>query len=99
MRFRMMLICLVLVACTKEHGTTNLAEQSLSNVAYGSDPLQNMDVYLPPNRTIATTKVIIIIHGGGWNQGDKSDFTSYMDTLKKRLPGWAIFNVNYRLST
>jgi acetyl esterase/lipase len=30
--------------------------------------------------------VIILIHGGGWNQGDKADFTPYVDTLKKRMP-------------
>jgi acetyl esterase/lipase len=58
-----------------------------------------MDVYLPANRTESATKVIILIHGGGWSSGDKADFTVFVDTLKRRLPGYAIFNINYRLAT
>ena len=33
-----------------------------------------------------------------WNSGDKSDFNPYVDSLKKREPSYAIFNVNYRLA-
>jgi acetyl esterase/lipase len=58
-----------------------------------------MDIYLPADRSSATTKVIILVHGGGWTLQDKSDFTPYVDTLKKRLPQFAIFNINYRLAT
>lgn len=76
-----------------------LAAETQLNVSYGADPAQKMDIYLPFGRTTDTTRVIIIIHGGGWNQGDKADFTEYVDTLKKRLPGYAIFNINYRLAT
>ncbi len=69
------------------------------NVAYGNHASQKMDVYLPQGRTTAATKVLIMIHGGGWTQGDKADFNAYVDTLKRRLPGYAIFNINYRLAT
>ncbi len=58
-----------------------------------------MDVYLPAGRSAHNTKVIILIHGGAWATGDKTDFTAYVDTLKRRLPGYAIFNINYRLAT
>lgn len=77
----------------------NLTEKTMLNVAYGSDNLQKMDIFLPAGRTDSTTKVMILIHGGSWSTGDKNDFTPYMDSLKKRLPGWAIFNLNYRLSS
>ncbi len=76
-----------------------LAASTQLNVAYGSDPLQKMDVYLPANRTSAGTKVLIIIHGGGWSTGDKSDMAPYVDTLKRRFPAYAIININYRLVT
>jgi acetyl esterase/lipase len=91
----------LLTSCQKENdtGPITLTEQTQLNVAYGTDAAQKMDVYLPASRTVSNTKVIIVIHGGGWNQGDKSDFTAYVDTLKHRLPGYAIFNINYRLST
>lgn len=69
------------------------------NVAYGADGLQKMDVYLPEGRKAATTKLIIMVHGGGWYGGDKSEITAFVDTLKKRLPDYAIININYRLAT
>lgn len=92
-------IIIFFVSCTKE--TTDNAAISAStilNISYASEPLQDMDVYLPAGRSIAATKVMILLHGGAWAFGDKSDFTSFVDTLKKRLPGYAIFNINYRLS-
>ena len=91
-----------LVACQKENSTpppASLPEQSQLNVSYGTDAAQKMDVYLPAGRTAAATKVIILIHGGGWSQDDKAAFTPYIDSLKKRLSNYAIFNINYRLAT
>lgn len=83
---------------TDEQVAEPLAAQTFKNVAYGSDPQQKMDIYLPAGRTTANTKVMILIHGGGWTTGDKSDFDAYVDTLKKREPTYAIFNINYRLA-
>lgn len=71
----------------------------LLNASYASSSEQKMDIYLPANRSSATTKVIIAIHGGGWSGGDKSDFTQFVDTMRRRLPDYAIFNLNYRLAT
>ncbi len=39
-----------------------------------------------------------MIHGGAWSSGDKADFTAFVDTMKRRLPGYAVFNINYRLA-
>ena len=69
---------------------------TMSNVSYGTDANQKMDVYLPANRTTATTKVIILVHGGSWVSGDKADIASFVDTLKRRVPDYAIININYR---
>ena len=94
---------LVLFSCQKDKMADPLpipvTEKTELNVSYGTDASQKMDIYLPAGRITTTTKVIILIHGGGWNQGDKADFTPYVDTLKKRIPGYAIFNINYRLAT
>ena len=76
-----------------------LPEKTVLNAEYGTSPSQKMDIFLPHGRGTANTKVIVMIHGGGWGLGDKSDFTEYVDTLKRRLPGYAIFNINYRLAT
>ncbi len=89
----------VFAAC-KKSGNDNPAElsaESKFNVSYGADAKQTYDYYLPAGRSSAATKAIIMIHGGAWIQGDKSEFTAFVDTLKRRLPGYAIFNLNYRL--
>ena len=78
--------------------TPTVAAATNLNVTYGTDPLQKMDIYLPANRTVTTTKVLIMIHGGAWIGGDKNDFNVIIDSLKKRLPDYAIFNINYRLA-
>lgn len=75
----------------------SLAASNNMNVSYGTDATQKMDVYLPAGRSASSTKLIIMIHGGGWTSGDKTDMTVYVDTLKRRFPSYAIININYRL--
>jgi acetyl esterase/lipase len=77
---------------------TTIAETKL-NVPYGQDTAQRMDIYLPAGRSANATRSIVLIHGGGWAYGSKSDFAIYIDTLKKRLPNYAIFNLEYRLAS
>ena len=89
---------LLIVACTKDDIIPVETASTQMDVSYGSNTAQKMDVYLPANRSTTNTKVILMIHGGGWTSGDKTDFTAFVDTLKRRLPGYAIFNINYRLS-
>ena len=78
-----------------------LAAQSIPNVAYGTDPLQKMDIFLPAGRGNATTKSLIVIHPGAWSILDKNtpEWLTFIDSLKKRLPAYAIFNVNHRLAS
>lgn len=97
------LAILFFTACSKSEDNGGgsggtVAAKVINNEAYGADPAQKMDIYLPAGRSTATTKVMILVHGGGWVSGDKSDFTQdLIDTLKKRIPDYAIFNINYRL--
>jgi acetyl esterase/lipase len=58
----------------RKQSTANKQLKNRANVSYGTDASQKMDIYLPPGRTTAATKAIILIHGGGWSSGDKSDF-------------------------
>lgn len=90
----------ILSSCSKENTGTgsSISASNQLNVAYNTDPLQKMDIYLPEGRSTATTKVLIMIHGGAWSSGDKADFTAFVDTMKRRLPGYAVFNINYRLA-
>ena len=56
-------------------------------------------MYLPAGRSSDSTKLMILVHGGGWNAGDKSDFTSYLASFQLKFPNYAIANINYRLAT
>jgi acetyl esterase/lipase len=74
-----------------------LPAETLTNVAYGEDPKQQMDIYLPDGRDSTSTRLMILLHGGGWTRGDKSEFNPYITALMERLPGYAFANINYRL--
>src|SRR6218665_1017571 len=92
--------CLLNSACSNDDiPGGDLAASTQLNVAYGSDAAQKADIYLPANRSITSTKVMIMIHGGAWSGGDKTDFSQFVDTLKHRLPDYAIVNINYRLAS
>lgn len=68
---------------------------NLLDEAYGSDSLQKMDVYLLADRT-EKTPLVILIHGGGWMNGDKVACNFMRDFLASQ--GVNIVNINYRLA-
>jgi acetyl esterase/lipase len=94
----LLVLVLAVTACKKNVEPDAPMVTTLLNVSYGPNTRNVMDVYLPANRSETTTPVLIMIHGGGWSEGDKSDMASFVDTMKRRLPGYAIFNINYRLA-
>lgn len=67
--------------------------------AYGPHPLQQMDIYLPPLPPgTAAAPVIIMVHGGSWKGGDKTNPTVVANKLRHWLPkGYVFVSVNYRL--
>ncbi|HET9431034.1 MAG TPA: alpha/beta hydrolase [Chitinophagaceae bacterium] len=101
MRNYWLLLCVFFVACQKNdlQDPGGSVSMTILNVSYGNDAAQKMDVYLPANRDVNNTRVVIMLHGGAWISGDKTDFNPYADSMKRRLPDFAIFNINYRLSS
>lgn len=94
------LVAVALCACSSTSDSTPtapVAARSLVNVAYGADPAQVMDIQLPAGRS-STTAVVVFIHGGGWEGGDKSIFTAG-DLSAFTARGYATVNINYRLSS
>lgn len=67
------------------------------NVSYGSDNDQKFDIYLPAGRS-SSTKIMILVHGGGWSGGDKSDMNGFRDFVRQEHPDLGIVNINYRLA-
>lgn len=102
--FLFLFISLGLVACSDDSPTINDIQDETTlefrqelNVSYGSDSNQVFDIYLPEGRTL-NTKVMILIHGGGWTSGDKVDMDPYKDILRQEQSDIAIVNINYRLA-
>lgn len=93
------ILFVICYSCTNETSETQSVttyKQEL-NVSYGSSPDQKFDIYLPANRT-TSTKVMILVHGGGWSSGDKSDMNIFKDLILADFPNLAIANINYRLA-
>ncbi len=65
-----------------------------TDLAYGSDPRQVMDVTLPSGP--GPHPVLMMIHGGAFRLGDKSDLAIWPELTEA---GIAVVRVNYRLST
>ncbi|MGI4728171.1 MAG: alpha/beta hydrolase fold domain-containing protein [Janthinobacterium lividum] len=74
------------------------AQTIQKDVAYGDDPKQKLDVYLP-QQTNNKTQAIILIHGGSWIGGDKINMTHWLKPLQTAFPEDAIFTINYRLAS
>ena len=90
----------ILTSCQKENkDTENESAKTVLNVSYGGDDRQKMDVYLPAGRSKEATKAIVLVHGGSWTSGNKTELAAYIDTFKKRMPELAIININYRLAS
>lgn len=66
------------------------------DVSYGADPLQRFDVYLPAHASNAP--VILMVHGGGWRFGDKTNSRVVQNKINDWVPrGFVFISVNYRM--
>lgn len=92
-------IILFFTGCSTDPDTNPdfLIAKDLIDESYGPDPKQNLDVYLPAGRTQTDTPLLIYIHGGGWIDGDKSEFLQVKSSMESEFPGYAFASLNYRL--
>lgn len=68
------------------------------NISYGKDKEQKMDVYTP-KASLKDKDVFIVIHGGGWRGGRKSQLTDFTYDLMKKFPENIFVNLDYRLAS
>tara|TARA_R110000787_G_scaffold17180_1_gene54189 strand:+ start:20537 stop:21439 length:903 start_codon:yes stop_codon:yes gene_type:complete len=78
--------------------TDPLEAKTILNVSYGPNSQQVYDIYLPNGRSADNTKVIVLIHGGGWTGGDKLDMGNFVSLIQQYHPDHAIVNINYVLA-
>ena len=110
-KLKLLLLCpiftLLQISCSKDKNelTHPINEDIiLENISYGPHERNKMDIMLPSGRNTTKTKILVLIHGGGWIGGDKSDFDVILnrdniENLKKEFPDIAVFSFNYRLAT
>lgn len=66
------------------------------DIAYGLDPAQRLDVYLPAGEPSGA--IVVIVHGGAWKIGDKANADVVDAKVAHWLPaGIVVASVNYRM--
>lgn len=110
-KLKLLLICpiftLLQISCSKDKNELTHPKNEdiiLENISYGPHERNKMDIMLPSGRNTTKTKILVLIHGGGWIGGDKSDFDvilnrDNLENLKKEFPDISVFSFNYRLAT
>jgi acetyl esterase/lipase len=66
----------------------------IADVAYGSDPLQKMDIAYPEKKR--GMPIVIVVHGGNFNGGDKENLSNIPTYLAAH--GMVGVTANYRLA-
>lgn len=65
------------------------------DIAYGPDPAQRYDLYLPP---AAAAPIFVMVHGGGWSRGDKALWRNVRNKVAHWVGrGYALASFNYRM--
>ena len=65
-------------------------------LAYGADPMQNMDFWRAKGVT-GPAPLVIFVHGGGWKRGSKDNATGHWKSAHFSGLGYNFASINYRL--
>jgi acetyl esterase/lipase len=65
-----------------------------ANIAYGPEPQQRLDVYVPESAAVNPRPVVVFWHGGRWRYGDKADYRFVGAALAES--GYLTLVANYR---
>ena len=65
----------------------------IKDIPYGEHERQKFDIYIPEN-PYNKSGVILLIHGGGWSNGDKSDYKNEAEFYASS--GYICVTINYR---
>ena len=91
-RFLLICIAVLAVSCSKDKFDIPRHE-----IKYDSYPETRLDIYSDSANDGNLKPVVVYVHGGGWNGGDKSEFSKNQIQLFIDN-GYVCVRVNYRLS-
>lgn len=75
--------------------TAAMRADPAQTMAYGSDPLQQLDLWLP--RGAKAAPLVMFVHGGGWKRGSNDNAGSRSLPGHLMAQGYAYASINYRL--
>lgn len=65
-------------------------------LAYGLDPAQTLNLWLPARRT-GPVPLVVFVHGGGWKRGSADNATGKWKAAHYPAEGYAFASIDYRL--
>ena len=71
--------------------------ERITDVEYSNVGGQSLKLDLSLPKTGGAKPLIIWIHGGGWQAGDKAQWRP-AQVFQSRRPGYAVASINYRLA-
>ena len=71
------------------------ARLAVRDAAFGSDPRQRLDVYVPSDKPDGRRPIIVFFYGGSWSSGTKSGYSFVGRALASR--GFVVAIPDYRL--
>lgn len=91
---------IVVVVIAARAASSNADGVSMRTVNYGPLPEQRADIYelaAPPTPPTAPKPIILLIHGGGWVAGSRSEFGDFARWLARQ--GMVPVSIDYRFVT
>lgn len=80
----------------RDGGTDPATKARSQPISYGSNPTQQIELYLPDSARPAKGRPLLVyVHGGGWQNGSKDMVQLKPDFANAQ--GWAFASVGYRL--
>ena len=76
------------------NGAAAAAAPAPTTLAYGSDPLQALDLWVPQGKP---APLVLFVHGGGWSRGSKSNAVGRALPGHLLAQGYAFASIDYRL--
>jgi len=101
-KFTLLLLLSITVFLSCEKKTLIVDENLLFvqsiDTEYGDHNEQKLDLYIPEQKDLVQD-IFLIIHGGGWKAGHRTDLNYLTLSLMKKFPKSAFATIDYRLAS
>lgn len=89
-----LVVVLLIIVFYVKH-TADTTKTLATEIKYGDNKNQNFTLYTPHNNEGGKSPIVLYIHGGGWEAGDKSNVSEKPKYFTDK--GYTFVSMNYRL--